>query len=262
MELEDIILPSEEEIKQNLGLGKDLRKNNPYGFLIALYPLKERKNGALQWFVYNTNTKNTFIARADRIVLGNATGKTKSEAILENNAKKAKDLKNQKFGKLLALEPTQERYNRCIIWKCQCECGNIHYVPSNRLLTGHTQSCGCLNQSHGELTIETLLKENNIKYKKEYTVKINNTYYRFDFVILNEQEEVQYFIEYDGEQHFKDNSHFLWHNKEQLSDIMKKDELKNNYCKDNNIPLIRIPYTHKKIKLMDLLLSKSIFILK
>lgn len=90
MELEDIVLPSEEEIKQNLGLGKDLRKNNPYGFLIALYPLKERKNGALQWFVYNTNTKNTFIARADRIVLGNATGKTKSEIILENNAKKLK----------------------------------------------------------------------------------------------------------------------------------------------------------------------------
>lgn len=112
------------------------------------------------------------------------------------------------------------------------------------------------------MAIETLLKENNIKYKKEYTIKINNTYYRFDFVILNEQEEVQYFIEYDGEQHFKDNSHFLWHNKEQLSNIMKKDELKNNYCKDNNIPLIRIPYTHKKIKLMDLLLSKSIFILK
>ena len=57
MEWKDIIIPSEEEIKQNLGLGKDLRKNNPYGFLIALYPLKERKNGALQWFVYNTNTK-------------------------------------------------------------------------------------------------------------------------------------------------------------------------------------------------------------
>lgn len=257
MELKDIILPSEEEIKQNLGLGKDLRKNNPYGFLIALYPLKERKNGALQWLVYNTNTKNTFVARADRIVLGTATGKTKSQAVSENNAKKAKNLKNQKFGKLLALEPTQERHNRCIIWKCQCECGNIHYVPSNRLLTGHTQSCGCLTQSHGELKIEQLLKENNISYKKEYAVNINNKIYRFDFAILKE-EILYYLIEFDGEQHFKEHSEFLWNDTDKLADIQRRDAIKNQWCKDNNIPLIRIPYfILKELTLEDLLLETT-----
>ena len=116
MELKDIVLPSEEEIKQNLGLGKDLRKNNPYGFLIALCPLKERKNGSLQWLVYNTDTKNTFVARADKIVSGTITGKTRSQIISENNAKKAKDLS----GRLIccgvaALIGFQSFVNICVV---------------------------------------------------------------------------------------------------------------------------------------------------
>lgn len=260
MELKDIVLPSEEEIKQNLGLGKDLRKNNPYGFLIALYPLKERKNGALQWLVYNTDTKNTFVARADKIVSGVVTGKTRSQTISENNTKKAKDLSNQRFGKLVALEPTDQRDGgRCVIWKCKCDCGNIHYTGSRNLIQGKTQSCGCLTQSHGELKIEQLLNANNIEYKKEFAIKIDNKWYRFDFAILKNN-NLQYFIEFDGEQHFKDNSHFLWSSKEHLEDIQKRDSIKNNYCKQNNISLIRIPYSHKNIVIEDLLLNNSTYL--
>ncbi len=29
-------------------------------------------------------------------------------------------------------------------WLCQCDCGNQTVVPSNRLVTGKTRSCGCL----------------------------------------------------------------------------------------------------------------------
>ena len=52
------------------------------------------------------------------------------------------DLTNQVFGRLLALEPTEERVNGYIVWKCQCECGNIIKVPTNSLTTGNTTSCG------------------------------------------------------------------------------------------------------------------------
>ena len=72
---------------------------------------------------------------------------------------------------------------------------------------------------------------------------------------------IQSFIEFDGEQHFKDNSHFLWHSKDTLEDIQKRNNIKNNYCKQNDLFLIRIPYTHKSIKLEDLLLETSKFII-
>lgn len=56
---------------------------------------------------------------------------------------KIKDLTGQKFGKLTVLEITNERRNRQVVWKCQCECGNITYVVGQALRTGHTTTCGC-----------------------------------------------------------------------------------------------------------------------
>ena len=269
MKLEEIIIPSEEEIKQNLGRGKDIRNQNPFGNLIALYPLKERLYGKeVQWHCFNIKTEEELNVRVSSLTSGKTQGnkkrqgnkKTFSEIVIENNKKKAKDLTNQRFGKLLALEPTENRdCGRCVIWKCKCDCGNIHYVSSKSLLSGSTQSCGCLTQSHGEFQIETLLKQNNIEYKKEYSVSIDGTQYRFDFAIIKNN-KVQWFIEFDGEQHFKDNSHFLWNSTDSLEDIQKRDNIKNNYCKQNGLSLIRIPYTHKNIKLEDLILSSSTYL--
>ena len=56
---------------------------------------------------------------------------------------KYKDLTGRKFGRLTAIEVTDERKESFRIWKCVCECGNISYIRSNTLLMGHTQSCGC-----------------------------------------------------------------------------------------------------------------------
>lgn len=58
---------------------------------------------------------------------------------------KAKDHKGQIFGRLTAIEPvgitTKGRY---IIWKCICTCGNVKEIKSAHLVSGATQSCGCL----------------------------------------------------------------------------------------------------------------------
>jgi hypothetical protein len=43
-------------------------------------------------------------------------------------------------------------------------------------------------------------------------------------------------IEYDGPQHFKQN-HFL-----NDQGLKERDQLKNEYAKQNNYPLVRIPY--------------------
>ena len=55
---------------------------------------------------------------------------------------KIKDLTGQRFGDLVVLEITPERKNRQVVWKCQCDCGNITYVVGQALRSGHTKSCG------------------------------------------------------------------------------------------------------------------------
>src|SRR4030042_6036882 len=56
----------------------------------------------------------------------------------------AVDITNQRFGKLIALEPTTLRKRSSIIWKCQCDCGKIVLKASDNLRRGFTKSCGCL----------------------------------------------------------------------------------------------------------------------
>ena len=58
---------------------------------------------------------------------------------------KATDLKGRKFGRLIVLEATEKRSdNKCVIHKCQCDCGNIKEVSSDDLIKGIVKSCGCL----------------------------------------------------------------------------------------------------------------------
>ena len=119
-------------------------------------------------------------------------------------------------------------------WKCKCECGNEIIVSGNHLRSGHTKSCGCL-KSAGEEKINKILSESGINYSAQYTVFINSSYMRFDYAIFDNANKLLRFIEFDGEQHFNPQSN--WYN-----NTHKNDLLKNQYCIDNNIPLIRIPY--------------------
>ena len=47
-------------------------------------------------------------------------------------------------------------------------------------------------------------------------------------------------IEFDGEQHYKEKE--TWGGKEALEEVKENDRIKDEYCKNNNIPLVRIPY--------------------
>lgn len=54
-----------------------------------------------------------------------------------------RDLRNQRFGKLTALEPTEERKHSAVVWRCRCDCGREISVESRRLRPGFITSCGC-----------------------------------------------------------------------------------------------------------------------
>ena len=66
------------------------------------------------------------------------------------NRGKSKDITNMTVGYLTALEPTEKRNRKDIVWLCQCRCGNIVELPATRLLCGNTRSCGCLLKDHLE----------------------------------------------------------------------------------------------------------------
>lgn len=59
---------------------------------------------------------------------------------------KMKDISNRRFGRLVALEPTEERCpsNGVVIWLCRCDCGNLHLANGNALRFGRIQGCGCM----------------------------------------------------------------------------------------------------------------------
>lgn len=85
-----------------------------------------------------------------REVLGTdlRNGKSRSCGCLtrESAQKKKKDLTGQKFGRLTVIADTGERKNEKVIWLCQCECGNMCKIISTQLISGKTQSCGCLQK--------------------------------------------------------------------------------------------------------------------
>lgn len=154
---------------------------------------------------------------------------------------RSKNLVGQRFGKLTVLEllPDSNKFNRRM-YKCKCDCGNEIILPSSSLTTGHTSSCGCL-LSYYNMYISKLLTEKEIEYIAEYSICIDDCRYRFDFYLP----KYNLFIEYDGEQHY----HIVRYsgtntekNKLNFQKTQMRDKIKNKYCEDNNINLLRIPF--------------------
>lgn len=57
----------------------------------------------------------------------------------------AKDLTNQRFGRLLVIHLTEERTkSRQRYWLCRCDCGTEKKVTTQQLTLKGTKSCGCL----------------------------------------------------------------------------------------------------------------------
>ena len=162
-----------------------------------------------------------------------------------NSKNFSKDLTGQKFGKLTVIESLDKRSKTGHkLYRCLCDCGNEIILQTNQLTTHHTSSCGCL-LSYYNMYIDKLLTNNKIEHKSEYSVHINNVIYRFDFYLP----KYNLFIEYDGEQHYKPVMYFNQTDEEAVQcfeETKKRDKIKDCYCVENNINLLRIPYWEKE----------------
>lgn len=153
-----------------------------------------------------------------------------------------------------------------IFWNCTCtKCGRKNVIVfGDYLRNGDTTSCGCI-VSKNESLIANMLANADILYKEQYTFKDLTSTGRacdqlmFDFAIFN-QDKLLYLIEYDGSQHFNWAGETSWNNETQFHITRENDLLKNKYCFEHNIPLIRIPFDIK-YTLEDLRLETTRFLL-
>lgn len=114
--------------------------------------------------------------------------------------------------------------------------------------------CPKCKTSKGELKIIDFLEQNNIKFEQQkwFNDCRDKLPLKFDFYLPTQN----IFIEYDGEQHF-----MPWRKtdkaKIKLKITQKRDKIKDCYCKNNNLTLIRISY--KNFNNINKILSNVIF---
>ena len=142
-------------------------------------------------------------------------------------------------------------------YKCNCLLCNREYeVLGNNL--ENTFSCGC-QKSLGEYYITQILNKNNISFIKEYCFPQSKL--RFDFAILDKDKKIIRLIEFDGEQHYEKNiKNNGWNTFQKYQNTLNNDLLKNTIAKENQIPLIRIPYWERENLSYDLLFNDKYLI--
>lgn len=127
-----------------------------------------------------------------------------------------------------------------ILFGCS-HCGNSWMAKPNNILNG--RGCPHCKSSKGELKISVVLDSMQIEYieQKRFKDCKYQAVLPFDFYIS----EYNTCIEYDGLQHYESCT-FGGISEEQAKKNLElckiKDSIKTQYCKDNNINLIRIPY--------------------
>lgn len=114
-----------------------------------------------------------------------------------------------------------------------------------------------MKASRGEITIYEILNEAGLDFQEEYSFKdlLSNTGrpLRFDFAVFDDEGDIDFLIEYQGEQHYKPKEKFGgWAGlrKQQFNDMKKRE-----YCKKHNLTLVIIPYTDEYLLSYDYIMN-------
>ena len=122
-----------------------------------------------------------------------------------------------------------------------CNCGNKYRSMWSTFSNNKVFKCPICSKKQSKYAslTEEYLKKNHIYYKKEYSFEdcraVSKLFFDFALFIRNKM----ILVEVDGQYHFKDCYG-------DLESQQKRDRIKNQYCNNNNIPLIRIPYWEYK----------------
>lgn len=176
-----------------------------------------------------------------------SSGKTQSCGCLQAERASEANTKNwsgsvSRYGvKLLCQEKMNEEGQW--LWRCECGiCGNEFIALPAKIMNGHITSCGCRRQSSKEQLISSELDSLHVDYREQYTFSDcrDKLPLPFDFAVFFD-EHLEVLIEYDGQQHYRPIPLFGGVNS---FDITKKhDKIKNEFCRQKSLKLIRLPYT-------------------
>jgi very-short-patch-repair endonuclease len=162
---------------------------------------------------------------------------------IENRPKKSNSLYLERLekvssGKISALEPYAGVHEK-ILHAC-ADCGHHWRATAHNILSG-TGCPACIKASKGEEAIYKWLETNKIHCvrQKQFRECLHLRRLRFDFFL----DQRNTCIEYDGEQHFQSVS--CWGGDDAYLNAKKRDEIKNEFCKNSGIKLVRISYLDK-----------------
>lgn len=125
---------------------------------------------------------------------------------------------------------------------CHNKCGFKYTVNQYHFM--HGQGCPRCKKSHGEWKIRKYLQTRNFVFQEQYLIKTKaGRNLKLDFYL--EEDNKKYAIEYNGIQHYQPVD---WFNGVQgFNTQCERDKDKAQYCKENNITLIIIPYNDETL---------------
>jgi len=106
-----------------------------------------------------------------------------------------------------------------------------------------SSGCPMCSNSEGEVVVRKWLDDHKVKYIVQYHVEHNNPeckrlYLTIDFYLPKHN----VFIEYNGEQHYKEVTHFFSGRGWSIEDQQIRDQTLRDICKGRGIRLLEIPY--------------------
>lgn len=130
-----------------------------FGRLTALKPTENRNSkGSIMWLcecdcgtikeICITDLRNKGTKSCGCLSREKASQRFKKMTKEERSRNVMKDITGQRFGKLLAIKPTDKRIGTNVVWEMKCDCGNTTYVHTGNLGESQrkTKSCGCLHR--------------------------------------------------------------------------------------------------------------------
>jgi len=174
------------------------------------------------------------------------------DSLLSNNTnscgrKEHSDLTGKVFSKWTVKSFSHIDKHGNIYYICKCSCGAVKEVRGKHLLSNMSTSCGCSTEYKGEVRIKKYFEN-----KSDFTYKEQESYKGLlskdgrselisDGSVYDKLGNLLFIVEYDGIQHYEYRPHFhkSYYDLEQQ---IKRDRLKEEYCNEKNINLLRIPY--------------------
>lgn len=224
--------------------------NLHFGKLTAIRRGDNDKSGHVRWWCQCSCGNHELIL----VAAGHLkSGHTQSCGCLRRyDIKPLKDLREKRFGKLIVREFLGIKNHRSL-WSCDCDCGGKINALSSSLTSGRLKSCGCLS-SVAEFELSRFLIDERIIFDTQY--KFDDCRHKrklpFDFAIFHPRnKKLLFLVELHGEQHYFPFTFNGESDKQKEKNFLYRkylDKLKEDYCTENNIPLLIIRYTNFQTK--------------